>query len=151
MDSERLTKKWTLSGLPWCPVVKNPPSTAGDAGSIPGQGTKIQHTTGWLSLHASTKTRGWCTGMSQRDGRGREEGGGFRMENTCIPVVDSCWYMAKPIQYCKVKKKKDRGIKKTKQNPICSVWVQTTSFDRKGSATVEWLYSPIFYVPEGNS
>ena len=25
---------------------------------------------------------------------------------TCIPVVDSCWYMAKPIQYCKVKKKK---------------------------------------------
>ena len=23
---------------------------------------------------------------------------------TCIPVADSCWYMAKPIQYCKVKK-----------------------------------------------
>ena len=35
---------------------------------------------------------------------GREEGGGFRMGNTCIPVADSCWYMAKPIQYCKVKK-----------------------------------------------
>ena len=34
---------------------------------------------------------------------GREEGGGFRMGNTCIPVADSCWYMAKPIQYCKVK------------------------------------------------
>ena len=32
------------------------------------------------------------------------EGGGFRMGNTCIPVVDSFWYMAKPIQYCKVKK-----------------------------------------------
>ena len=29
---------------------------------------------------------------------------GFRMRNTCIPVADSCWYMAKPIQYCKVKK-----------------------------------------------
>jgi len=28
------------------------------------------------------------------------------MGNTCIPVVDSFWYMAKPIQYCKVKKKK---------------------------------------------
>ena len=27
---------------------------------------------------------------SQRDGTGREEGGGFRMGNTCIPVVDSC-------------------------------------------------------------
>jgi len=27
---------------------------------------------------------------TQRDGTGREEGGGFRMGNTCIPVVDSC-------------------------------------------------------------
>ena len=33
---------------------------------------------------------GWCTGMTQRDGTGREEGGGFRMGNTCIPVADSC-------------------------------------------------------------
>ena len=24
------------------------------------------------------------------------------MGNTCIPVMDSCWCMAKPIQYCKV-------------------------------------------------
>ena len=32
---------------------------------------------------------GWCTGMTQRDGMGREEGGGFRMGNTCISVVDS--------------------------------------------------------------
>ena len=46
----------------------------------------------------------WCTGTTQRDGTGREKGGGFRMGNTCIPVADSCWYMAKPIQYCKVKK-----------------------------------------------
>ena len=30
------------------------------------------------------------------------EGGGFRMGNTCIPVVDSFRYLAKPIQYCKV-------------------------------------------------
>jgi len=43
--------------------------------------------------------------MTQRDGKGREEGGGFRMGNTCIPVADSCCYMAKPIQYCKVKNK----------------------------------------------
>ena len=28
-------------------------------------------------------------GTTQRDGVGREEGGGFRMGNTCIPVVDS--------------------------------------------------------------
>ena len=34
--------------------------------------------------------RGWCTGMTQRDGTGRDVGGGFRMGNTCIPVADSC-------------------------------------------------------------
>ena len=46
---------------------------------------------------------------------GREEGGGFRMGNTCIPegggfrmgntgipVADSFRYLAKLIQYCKV-------------------------------------------------
>ena len=32
---------------------------------------------------------GWCTGTTQRDGMGREEGGGLRMGNTCIPVADS--------------------------------------------------------------
>ena len=39
---------------------------------------------------------------TQRDGMGREEGGGFRMGNTCIPVADSFWYLAKLIQLCKV-------------------------------------------------
>ena len=33
---------------------------------------------------------GWCTGMTQRDGMRREVEGGFRMGNTCTPVVDSC-------------------------------------------------------------
>ena len=28
---------------------------------------------------------GWCTGMTQRDGTGREVGEGFRMGNTCTP------------------------------------------------------------------
>ena len=32
---------------------------------------------------------------------GREVGGGFRIGNTCTPVADSCWCVAKPIQYCK--------------------------------------------------
>ena len=45
---------------------------------------------------------GWCTGTTQRDGMGREEGGGFSMGNTGIPVADSFRYLAKPIQYCKV-------------------------------------------------
>ena len=46
--------------------------------------------------------RGWRTGMTQRDDMGRKVGGGFRMGNTCTPVVDSCQCMAKPRQYCKV-------------------------------------------------
>ena len=33
---------------------------------------------------------GWCTGMTQRDGMGREVGGGFRIGNTCTPVADAC-------------------------------------------------------------
>ena len=46
----------------------------------------------------------WCTGTTQRDGMGREEGGGFRMGNTCIPVADSFWYLVKLIQLYKFKK-----------------------------------------------
>ena len=34
--------------------------------------------------------QGWCTGMTLRDGMGREVRGGFRMGNTCIPMADSC-------------------------------------------------------------
>ena len=33
---------------------------------------------------------GWCTGMTQRDGTGREVGRGFKMGNTCTPMVGSC-------------------------------------------------------------
>ena len=38
---------------------------------------------------------GWCTGTTQRDGMGREEGGGFRMGDTCTPVADPCQCVAK--------------------------------------------------------
>ena len=31
-----------------------------------------------------------ATGMTQRDGMGREVGGEFRMGSTCTPVADSC-------------------------------------------------------------
>ena len=33
---------------------------------------------------------------------GEGGGKGFRMGNTCTPMMDSCQCMAKPIQYCKV-------------------------------------------------
>ena len=35
-------------------MVKNPPSNAGDAGSILGWGTKIPYAVGQLSLHTTT-------------------------------------------------------------------------------------------------
>jgi len=38
---------------------------------------------------------GWYTGMTLRDGMGREVGGCFRMGDTCTPMADSCQCMAK--------------------------------------------------------
>ena len=34
--------------------------------------------------------------MTQRNGMGKEVGGGFKMENTCKSMADSYQYMAKP-------------------------------------------------------
>ena len=52
-------------------------------------------------------SRGWCTGMTQRDGMGREVGEGFRMGNTRTPVADSCFLFLKQrgllaVVQCKV-------------------------------------------------
>ena len=54
---------------------------------------------GWMQ---ETSAWGWCTGMTQRDGMGREVGGRFRIQNTCKSMTDSCQCMQKPLQYCKV-------------------------------------------------
>ena len=43
-----------IGGFPGGPVVKNPPSNAGDTGSIPGQANKIPHGVGQLSPCATT-------------------------------------------------------------------------------------------------
>ena len=37
-----------------------------------------------------TSAQGWCTGKTQRDGMGREAGGGIGMGNTCKSMADSC-------------------------------------------------------------
>ena len=50
----KFNNKKTNRDFPGGPVVKNPPHNAGDVGSIPGQGTKIPHAEGQLSLHATT-------------------------------------------------------------------------------------------------
>ena len=43
----------------------------------------------------SQGAQGWCTGMTLRDGMGREDEGGFRRGDTCTPMADSCQSMAK--------------------------------------------------------
>ena len=47
---------------------------------------------GWMH---ETSAQGWCTGKTQRDGMGREVGGGIRMGNTHKSMADSCQCMAK--------------------------------------------------------
>ena len=43
-----------------------------------------------------TSARAWYTGKTQRDGMGREGGGGIGMGNTCKSMADSCQFMTKP-------------------------------------------------------
>ena len=43
-----------------------------------------------VNLNLILDSWGWCTGTTQRDGMGRQEGGGFRMGNMYIPAADSC-------------------------------------------------------------
>ena len=47
---------------------------------------------GWTR---KTSAQGWCTGKTQRDGMGREAGGGIGMGNTCKSMADLCQCMAK--------------------------------------------------------
>ena len=48
---------------------------------------------GWMH---ETSAQAWCTGKTQRDGMGREEGGGIGMGNTCKSMADSFQCMTKP-------------------------------------------------------
>ena len=49
---------------------------------------------GWMY---KTSAQGWCTGKTQRDGVGREVGGGIVMGNTCKAMADSCQCWQKPL------------------------------------------------------
>ena len=59
--SSPFRSRWTTQvrhseeGLPGGPVVENPPCNAGNAGLIPGQGTKIPHAMEQLSLPTTTR------------------------------------------------------------------------------------------------
>ena len=50
----RVMQKCELQDFHGGSVVKNPPTSAGDVGSIPGLGTKIPHGAGQLNLCATT-------------------------------------------------------------------------------------------------
>ena len=47
-----------------------------------------------------TSARGWCTGMTQRDGMGREVGSGWGTHANPWLIHVNVWQ--KPLQYCKV-------------------------------------------------
>ena len=47
---------------------------------------------GWMH---ETSVRAWCTGKTQRNRVGREDGGGIGMGNTCKSMADSCQCMTK--------------------------------------------------------
>ena len=66
---------------------------------------------------------GWCTGTTQREGMGREEGGGPSTGNMCTPAADPRRHMAKPIQHCKAKK---QNKEKKKSIPRILFMVRTT-------------------------
>ena len=55
--------------------------------------------TGCLGLAHWDDPEGW---YGEGGGRGVQDG-----EHVCTPVADSCQWMAKPIQYCKVKYSKN--------------------------------------------
>ena len=67
----------------------------------------LMHDIGWSGLVCWDDPEGL-------DGEGGKRG--FRMRKSCTPVVDSCQYMAKPIQYCKVKKKNKKNFLKKKKS-----------------------------------
>ena len=56
------------------------------------------------------------------------KGGGFRMQNTCTPMADSCQCMAKPIQYCKVKKERKKEKKTLKKKFVRKLKKKDTLF-----------------------
>ena len=60
---------------------------------------ETDHSPGWMH---KTSAQGWCTGKTQRDGMGREAGGGIGTGNTCKSMANSCQCMAKTTKYCKV-------------------------------------------------
>ena len=97
ISSKWWSKKCRSGDLPGGPVVKNPPSNAGDAGSIPGRGTKIPHATGQLSLRASTREPSRCNERSRMPQR-----------TSCVPQLRPNAAKKKPPKNKNKNKNKNR-------------------------------------------
>ena len=54
--------------FPGGPVVRSPPSNAGDAGSIPSWGTRVPHAREQLGLHATATEPANCNGKPMPSG-----------------------------------------------------------------------------------
>ena len=53
-------------------------------------------------MFSETGAQGWCTGMTQRDGMGREVGGASGWGTHVNPGLIHVSVWQKPLQYCKV-------------------------------------------------
>ena len=60
---------------------------------------ETDHSPGWMH---GTSAQGWCTGKTQRDGMGRELGGGLRWGTHVNPWLIHVNVWQKPLQYYKV-------------------------------------------------
>ena len=89
---------------------------------------------GWMH---ETSAQGWCTGKTQRDGVGREAGGGSGWGTHVNPWLIHVNVWQKPLQYCKVislrlikKKKKKKDQLKTQEEKHQSVQCKEQSFSK---------------------
>ena len=84
--------------------------------------------------------QGWCTGMTQRDGMGREVGGGSGWGTHVHPWLIHVNVWQKPVQYCKVislqlKKKKESICQcKRRRKHGFNSWIREDPLE-KGMAT----------------
>ena len=88
--------------------------------SLPNNRQLNRKTGGLTETHGKANTNQHKI-LDSRDGMWREVGGGFRMGNTCTPLVDACWCMAKPVQYFKVKKNNSNRLCQVYSLAICSL------------------------------
>ena len=81
------------------------------------------HCRWWLQPWNWKTLAPWKESYDKPRQRIKKQRGGFRMGNTCVPVADSFWYLAKLIQFVKfknkIKLKKNKVLKEKKKKQRC--------------------------------